>query len=288
MSVRCKVLLYADDSALIVSGKDPKIIAETLSKELDSCRQWLIDNKLSLHLGKTESILFGTKRKLQNVNSFQVICGDSVIKKVKTVKYLGLLLDNNLSCENIVLNIINKCNTRLKFLYRYKEILNFKSRKTLCTALIQCHFEYSCSSWYPGINKTLKDKLQVAQNKMIRFILNLDNRSHIGHKEFEKSGVLDICNRMSQLRLNHAFKIRNDTCPDYLKFHFQNLNENVNRIATRAKAYNFQVPKINTDTFAYLTIKDWNSLPENIKSIDNLNNFKQKVVKLFWENSNKQ
>ena len=64
MSVRCRVLLYADDSALIVSGKDPKIIAETLSKELGSCRQWLIDNKLSLHLGKTESILFGTKRKL--------------------------------------------------------------------------------------------------------------------------------------------------------------------------------------------------------------------------------
>ena len=62
MSVRCKVLLYADDSALIVSGKDPKIIAETLSKELGSCRQWLIDNKLSLHLGKTEYILFGTRR----------------------------------------------------------------------------------------------------------------------------------------------------------------------------------------------------------------------------------
>ena len=103
MSVRCKVLLYADDSALIVSGKDPKIIAETLSKELGSCRQWLIDNKLSLHLGKTESILFGTKRKLQKVNSFDVICGYTVIKNAKSVKYLGILLDNYLSCENIIL-----------------------------------------------------------------------------------------------------------------------------------------------------------------------------------------
>ena len=55
MSVKCKLLLYADDSTLIVSGSDP------LSIELNSCRQWLIDNKLSLHLGKTESILFGWK-----------------------------------------------------------------------------------------------------------------------------------------------------------------------------------------------------------------------------------
>ena len=42
-------------------GKDPKVISESLSKELESCRQWLIDNKLSLHLGKTESILFWNK-----------------------------------------------------------------------------------------------------------------------------------------------------------------------------------------------------------------------------------
>ena len=59
-SVICNLLLYADDSALFTSGKDPKVISETVSKELESCRQWLIDNKLSLHLGKTESILFGT------------------------------------------------------------------------------------------------------------------------------------------------------------------------------------------------------------------------------------
>ena len=58
LCVKCKLLLYADDSALIISGFDPEKIAEELSRELESCRQWLIDNKLSLHLGKTEAILF--------------------------------------------------------------------------------------------------------------------------------------------------------------------------------------------------------------------------------------
>ena len=62
-----KLLLYADDSAILVSGKDVGQIQITLSKELASIREWLIDNKLSLHLGKTESILFG--RHQQNIKA---------------------------------------------------------------------------------------------------------------------------------------------------------------------------------------------------------------------------
>jgi len=38
LSVKCKLLLYADDSALIVSGSDPQSISDALSKELESCR----------------------------------------------------------------------------------------------------------------------------------------------------------------------------------------------------------------------------------------------------------
>ena len=63
-AVRCKLLLYADDSALIASGKNVADIESTLSSELEYVSNWLIDNKLSLHLGKTQSILFGTKRRL--------------------------------------------------------------------------------------------------------------------------------------------------------------------------------------------------------------------------------
>ena len=190
ISLKCKLKLYADDSALIISGKEPNKIAEELSKELSSCRSWLIDNKLSLHLGKTEAILFGTKQKLSKVESFKVICNGEIIKNVKSVKYLGIQLDDDLAGESIVNEIAKKVNSRLKFLYRYKDYLNTKSRKTLCTALIQCHFDYSCSSWFPGINKGLSDKLQVLQNKMIRFILNLKYRDHIGYKELKEAVFL--------------------------------------------------------------------------------------------------
>ena len=66
ISVNCKLLLYADDSALLVRGRNPSDIAEILSGNLKSCNDWLIDNKLSLHFGKTESILFVVKETSEN------------------------------------------------------------------------------------------------------------------------------------------------------------------------------------------------------------------------------
>ena len=132
------------------------------------------------------------------------------------MKYLGLQIDNDLAGNSIVDEIVKKVNSRLRFLYRYKDLLNFESRKTLCSALIQCHFDYSCSSWYPGINKGLQNKLQVAQNRTVRFILKLDNRSHIGNTELEKAGFLKVPDRVKQLKLGHVFKIKKKTCPFYL------------------------------------------------------------------------
>merc|ERR1712240_505693 len=281
ISLKCKLLLYADDSALIVSGFDPKKIAEDLSRELESCRQWLIDNKLSLHLGKTEAILFGSKRILKRVNSFEVRCGEIKVTNVKSVKYLGLQIDNDLSGKSVLEDIIKKCNTRLKFLYRYNDILNLEVRKTLCTALIQCSFDYSCCSWYPGINETFKKKLQVMQNKMVRFILKLDSRAHIGNDELARAGFLSVMDRVKQLKLGHVFKIKNKSCLICLRENFPKLDENTHRRETRSKAYNFQVPRVNTNTFAYSAIKDWNSLSNPIKDIKGEQSFKGHVKKFL-------
>ena len=84
----CKVLLYADDTAILFSHTYPRVIAQKLSLMLDSCKNWLVDNKLSLHLGKTESILFGPKRKLQSVsvNDFSIVCNGINIASKSCVK----------------------------------------------------------------------------------------------------------------------------------------------------------------------------------------------------------
>ena len=143
----CKLLLYADDSTILFSHKDPNFISNKLGKELESCSEWLVDNKLSLHLGKTECILFGPKRNLKRASEFQIQCNGHVIKSQSSIKYLGIDIDQNLSGEKKTANsITKKVNSRLKFMYRKANCLSTETRKTLSMALIQCHFDYSCSS----------------------------------------------------------------------------------------------------------------------------------------------
>ena len=63
----CKLILYSDDSAILYANHDPDFIARKLSVVLESCSDLLIDNKLSLHLGKTECLHFGPCRKIEKI-----------------------------------------------------------------------------------------------------------------------------------------------------------------------------------------------------------------------------
>ena len=128
-AVGCKLLLHADDSALIVSGTNTEEIRNRLSSELESIREWLIDNKLSLHLGKTESILFGSKRKLQLNNSIQVQCAGNTLTYHTHVKYLGVELDQSLTGDGVAEKIISKSNAKLKLLYRQTRNVNLETKK---------------------------------------------------------------------------------------------------------------------------------------------------------------
>ena len=46
------------------------------------------------------------------------------------------------------------------------------------------------------------------QNKMVRFILNLRRRDSVKNKELRKVDVLNVPDRVKQLKMNHVFKIK--------------------------------------------------------------------------------
>jgi hypothetical protein len=189
-AVNCKLLLYADHSALIVADKSVEAIEHRLTREMESIREWLIDNKLSLHLGKTESILFVSNRRLVKRKSIQVQCGGITLTSVSEVNYLGLTLDQSLNGDGIVDKIVKKSNAKLKFLYRQASNLSRETKKILVSAIIQSHYDYARTSRYSGTTKRSKSRLQCAQNKLIRFILKAPVRKHIGAEEFKMVGML--------------------------------------------------------------------------------------------------
>ena len=53
-AVNCKLILYADDSALLVSDKDVVKIEQALIRDLKAVNECLEEKCLSLHIGKTQ------------------------------------------------------------------------------------------------------------------------------------------------------------------------------------------------------------------------------------------
>ncbi len=105
LAAKCKLLLYADDSVLLASDNNPKVLSETLSGNLETCNDWLIGSRLLLHLGKTGAMICGTKYKIKKKRKkkkgFAVKCKDTTINSTKEVKYLGIKIDETLSGNGI-------------------------------------------------------------------------------------------------------------------------------------------------------------------------------------------
>ena len=234
---------------------------------------------MSLHLGKTECILFGPRKKLNKVKEFSVTVDDVIIKASHSVNYLGVTLDRGLTGEDTVNKVISKANARLKFLYRNAAFLNYRCRRILCTSLIQCHIDYCASAWYYCISATSKLKLQVIQNKMVRYICKQHSRFHVGLAELNSLKMLKVNLRVRQLSLNKVFDIFHDSCPIYMKQFFTKVYS-LHTHFIRGSQFNFVVPKITNVTsksFFYNGAKHWNDLPNNIKSVTDKNIFKKKV-----------
>jgi len=99
-------------------------------------------------------------------------------------------------------------------------------------SLIQCHFDYASPVWFYGLTQDLKSKLQVTQNKLIRFVLNLEPRSHIGYEDFIKLNLLPVSDRVNQVTLCHVFKMHNNLAPKYMSEQFS-LASNAHAYTTR-------------------------------------------------------
>ena len=269
--MNCDLFLYADDSFLVYTGNDVKLIEDNLNKNFNSLCDWFVENRLSIHFGedKTKSILFGTKRKIKQHNE---------------VKYLGCLFDSNLSGGAMAVKVLNKVNSRLRFLYRKQTFLNSHLRRLLCNALIQPHFDYACQAWFPNLPKALSKKMQCAQNKCIRFCLHLENRAHLDKKEFKQINWLPINERVNQRICVSAYNSFNKTSPSYMSEIFIP-NEAKKQTRNSLNRFSVPLPKTNMglNALSYTGPKLWNSLPNVVKIAKNRNIFKHKIKSIYFD-----
>ena len=144
-----------------------------------------------------------------------VRCRGEPLKSTKSAKYLGVTLDESLSGENIAWEVIKKAGSRLRFVYRHAGSLNRRTQKKLCSALNLCHYDYASSAWFSSIPQFLKHRLQTMQNKVVRFVLDLDPHAHVGQEQRKELASLSVKDRVIQLKLNQVLKIYHGLSPDY-------------------------------------------------------------------------
>ena len=138
------------------------------------------------------------------------------IKQHETVEYLGCQLNSKLSGEAMASKVLKKINAKLKFLHRQSRHLTPEQRRLLCNAIIQPHFDYGCSSWFPLFKKNLKLRLQKALHKCIHFCLSLPPISHINPSQFRKINRLPVSDRLEYCIANTVLKYWNVIVPGYI------------------------------------------------------------------------
>ena len=149
--------------------------------------------------------------------------------------------------------------------------------------MIQPHFDYACTAWYPNLCKKLKNKIQTTQNKCVRFCLNLDKMAHISQNEFEKLNWLPISDRINQCILSTTFKFVNDMGPNYLNEVFQwaaESNRTLRNDYLKLK-HPFRKTTAGQNSLSFLGPSKWNKLPESTKKCNNINTFKHNLKKLY-------
>ena len=125
-AVTSTLLLYANNSCILYQHKEVVQIEKRLNEGFENLCDWFVDNKLSIHFGedKTKSILFANKRRAKNIRQLNIKHKDINIKQHSKVTCLGCVLDETMSGEPMALNVINKINGKLEFLYRKKRFLS--------------------------------------------------------------------------------------------------------------------------------------------------------------------
>lgn len=137
--VDINVIKYADDTVLFHAAKDVDTIESVLNKEMKKVGEYCDVNELLLNLkkGKTELMLFGTKKRLKSHGRDLIVSfNDSKINFVNSYVYLGNLLDSSLNLTENFDMCYKRASGRLRLLKRIRSHLTTEAATAVYHSMI--------------------------------------------------------------------------------------------------------------------------------------------------------
>ena len=274
-----KVALYADDTAIFYSSNNIENVQSVLSREIESVATWLSDNQLTLNLSKPKTMTFGSRQKIAKNGTLDIDFSGKKLENVKTFKYLGVHMDENLTWEEHVNVVCKKASKRIGLLKRISKFLDFSSKKLLYNSLILPIFDY-CDVIWGNCAKCLSDRVQLLQNRAGRVVLGVRGLYRDTH-------ISDLLTSLKWDRLDKRRKFHLDCCmfrsinsgPPSLKNMFKYVN-NTHAYSTRSSTASLlSLPRcrlvIGQRSFGYRGAVSFNNLPSSLRDSQSILHFKR-------------
>ena len=131
-SKKLKFYLFADDTNVLHSHKDLKSLEKEMNVELNNVYQWLVSNKLTLNLKKTNFVIFRPYQKLLPflptiyIND-HLTNSLTYLESKDHVKYLGVHIDYKLSWKNHIDSITMKLSKTISLLSKIRHFIPFRT-----------------------------------------------------------------------------------------------------------------------------------------------------------------
>ena len=258
--------MYADDTSVTCSAEDLVELCNDLKTELDNIAEWLRQNKLSLNTDKTEYMVVGHKRQTNSIfEPIEIKINEEPIKRVQKVKYLGTMVDENLTWNEQYKRLKGKMKIALSSLQKLRNILPQSKLDQVYRALLESHLRYSDELW-GSLSNTKLDHLQRLQNRARTLI----ESSRL--KDGWACNWLSVSNLIKFDRALMIYKILNGLCPESLNGKLITRSQ-ISKYQTRNQQ-DLDIPRLNLEfsktSFFYTGAKAWNEIPLQIRLSSNV------------------
>ena len=273
-------LLFADDTCCLASGKNLIQLIQFCNEELQKIANWFSANKLAVNVGKCKFIFFHNKGKKLHFNGEKIvfnlneigeddnpsniipldrIYNDAASAENQTYKYLGILLDENLSFRAHIDYICKKLSKSLFCLRRAKSLLNERALRTLYFATFHSHLLY-CANILGCASKSEMKRITILQKKAIRLITNSSYNSHT-KPLFEKLKILPFDDILHEQKMIFMHSVYNNYAPVSFSNIWTKNNDREQQYELRNEN-NFLLPRPRFEGFKkyplYSFAKTWN------------------------------
>jgi hypothetical protein len=137
-----KVVLFADDSNLILRGKEPGIVSELMTAELEKVSDWFSANKLLLNPEKTKLIVFKSIKCRKDLTAPPVMLNGIPLKQVPHESFLGIQIDETIKWYDHTCKVANNISKKIGMMSRIKNFVSRDTMKTVYNCFIQPHLVY--------------------------------------------------------------------------------------------------------------------------------------------------